>query len=201
MFNKCGPRQVKTTLSVNFSKKWEQWFLYAELLWSKIKQYMWFFWTIIHYRNPWGISVLALQIKNPTVSMNIQVWFPASLSVLGQSDIALSCSVGCRYCSDLALLWLWCRLIAAASIWPLARELPYCTEWLKKKKKERKKEKKKRRNPWYSWFGNHSFIHPLMYSKIYIKPYPSNSSPSPWYFLLLEIFAHKNKNIRKTFLF
>ena len=39
----------------------------------------------------------------------------------------MSCGVGCRYSSDLALLWLWCRLAAAAPIWSLAWELPYAT--------------------------------------------------------------------------
>ena len=43
----------------------------------------------------------------------------------------------CRWCAlDLALLWLWCRLSAAALILPLARELPYAAgvaiRWEKK---------------------------------------------------------------------
>ena len=33
--------------------------------------------------------------------------------------------MGCRHSLDPALLWLWCRLAAAALIRPLARELPY----------------------------------------------------------------------------
>ena len=37
----------------------------------------------------------------------------------------MSCGVGCRLSSDPVLLWLWCRLAAAALIRPLARELPY----------------------------------------------------------------------------
>ena len=40
-------------------------------------------------------------------------------------SIAESCGVGQRCGSDLALLWLWCRLAAAAPIKPLAWELPY----------------------------------------------------------------------------
>ena len=52
----------------------------------------------------------------------------------------MSCSVGCRRGSDLALLWLWCRLDATASIRPLAWEPPYASGVaLKRKKKERKK--------------------------------------------------------------
>ena len=37
----------------------------------------------------------------------------------------MSCGVGPRCGSDLALLWLWCRPAAAAPIRPLAWELPY----------------------------------------------------------------------------
>ena len=58
----------------------------------------------------------------------------------------MSCGVGCRRGSDLALLWLWRRLVATAPIRPLAWETPYAagaaqemTKRQKKKKKERKK--------------------------------------------------------------
>ena len=37
----------------------------------------------------------------------------------------MSCGVGHRRASDLALLWLWCRLAATAPIPPLAWEPPY----------------------------------------------------------------------------
>ena len=39
----------------------------------------------------------------------------------------MSCGVGHRCNSDLALLWLWCRPAAIALIPPLAWELPYAT--------------------------------------------------------------------------
>ena len=49
----------------------------------------------------------------------------------------MRCDVGCRPGSDLALLWLWCRLAAAAMIGTLAWELPYATSVaLKEKRKE-----------------------------------------------------------------
>ena len=32
------------------------------------------------------------------------------------SGVAMSCGVGCRRGSDLALLWLWCRLAATTPI-------------------------------------------------------------------------------------
>ena len=44
-------------------------------------------------------------------------------------DLALpvNCGMGRRYGSDLVLLWLWCKLAAAALIKPLAWEPPYAT--------------------------------------------------------------------------
>ena len=46
----------------------------------------------------------------------------------------MSCGVGCRRGSDLALLWLWCRPAATAPNQPLAWEPPYASsEALKKK--------------------------------------------------------------------
>ena len=63
------------------------------------------------------------------------------------SGIAVSCSVGPRRGSDLALLWLWHRLAATTLIGPLAWEPPYAAdvalERQKDKKKKSKREKKK----------------------------------------------------------
>ena len=41
------------------------------------------------------------------------------------AGVAMSCGVGRRRSSDLALLWLWSRPEATAPIQPLGRELPY----------------------------------------------------------------------------
>ena len=41
------------------------------------------------------------------------------------SSVAISCGVGHRHSSGLALLWLWHRPAAVAPIQPLAWELPY----------------------------------------------------------------------------
>ena len=43
-----------------------------------------------------------------------------------------------QWVKDLALLWPWCRLAAAALIRLLARELPYAVGAALKKKKEKK---------------------------------------------------------------
>ena len=50
----------------------------------------------------------------------------------------MSCGVGRRLGSDLALLWLWYRLAAVALIQPLAWEPPYATGAALKKKKKKK---------------------------------------------------------------
>ena len=50
----------------------------------------------------------------------------------------MSCGVGLRYGSDLALLWLWRRPGAVAPIRPLTWELPYAEDVaLKRQKKGR----------------------------------------------------------------
>ena len=59
----------------------------------------------------------------------------------------MSCGVGCRRGSDLAWLWLWCRLAAAAPIGPLAWEPPYAVGVALKRQKEKRKEEKKWNNP------------------------------------------------------
>ena len=54
----------------------------------------------------------------------------------------MSCGVGHRPSSDLVLLWLWHRPVAAAPIRPLAWQPPYAVGAALKDK--RQKEKKKR---------------------------------------------------------
>ena len=62
-----------------------------------------------------------------------------------ESSVAISCSIGHRHGLDPALLWLWCRLAAAAPIQPLAWELPYATSVaLQRQKKKNQKIKSPR---------------------------------------------------------
>jgi len=66
------------------------------------------------------------------------------------SSIAVSCGVGPRRGSDPELLWLWRRLVAAAPIRPLARELPYAVgAALGKAKRQKTKNKKKTKKQAY----------------------------------------------------
>ena len=63
-----------------------------------------------------------------------------------RSGITMSCDVGCRHGSDLALLWLWCRPAATALIQPLAWEFPYAVGVALKKTKKKKKKRKRKNN-------------------------------------------------------
>ena len=56
----------------------------------------------------------------------------------------MSCGVGGRHGSDVALLWLWHRLVATAQIRPLAWEPPYATGAALKKDKRPKNIKIKK---------------------------------------------------------
>ena len=53
----------------------------------------------------------------------------------------MNCGVGCRHGSDLAWLWLWCRLAVVAPIRPLAWEPPYALGAALKRPKKNKKER------------------------------------------------------------
>ena len=54
----------------------------------------------------------------------------------------MSCGVGHRRGSDLALLWLWHRLAATAQVRPLAWEPPYAMHVALKRQKAQKPTKK-----------------------------------------------------------
>ena len=57
--------------------------------------------------------------------------------------MVVSCGVGHRCGSDLALLWLWCRPAATTPIQSLAWEPPYALGVALKRPKTKKKKKKK----------------------------------------------------------
>ena len=74
--------------------------------------------------NPTGIHEDAGSIPVPASGLRI--------------GVAVSCGVGCRHTSDLALLWQWHKLAAAAPIGPLAWEPPYAVGASLKRKKKKK---------------------------------------------------------------
>ena len=69
------------------------------------------------------------RFKNPTSIHEDAGLIPGLIQSVKGSGIAMRCGVGFRHGLDLALLWLWSRLAAAAPIQPLAWELPYATVW------------------------------------------------------------------------
>ena len=75
----------------------------------------------------------------------------------------MSCGVGHRHGSDLALLWLWCRLSAVTMIRPLAWEPPYAMGVVLKRQKAGKKKKPSVQNlvPWVA------LVHPHQRDVIY----------------------------------
>ena len=81
-------------------------------------------------------------------TMRLRVWSLASLSGL-RIWRSMSCGSGHRRGSDLALLWLWCRLVATAPIWPLAWEPLYATGVaLKSKNKQKNNSKYNKEQKW-----------------------------------------------------
>ena len=69
------------------------------------------------------------------------------------SRVAMSCGVGRRCDSNLAWLWLWCRLAVAALIGCLAWELPYVAGAALKKMKKKKKEFFQKSLDFWHWVG------------------------------------------------
>ena len=81
---------------------------------------------------------MAQQVKNPISTREDAGLIPGLTQWVNDPSIAPSCSVGHRYRSDLALLWLWHRPAAAAIIRPLAQEFPYATDAALKQEKRKK---------------------------------------------------------------
>ena len=101
-----------------------------------------------------GVPIVAQQVKNLTVSMRmwvqslallsgLRIWRCHNLQCTNAPRILCCCGcvIGCRHSSDLALLWMWRRLAAAALIQPLAWELPYATGVAVKRRKKEKTNK------------------------------------------------------------
>ena len=81
---------------------------------------------------------MAQWLTNPTRNMRLRV-----RSLASGSGVAVSCGIGCRHSSDLALLWLWHRQSAIAPNGPLAWEPPYAVGAALEKTKKTKPKKRK----------------------------------------------------------
>ena len=80
-----------------------------------------------------------------TQQVSTKMWVRSlAFSVHWGSGVAANYGIGCRWGSELVLLWLWCRPAATALIPPLALELPYAADMsLKRKTKQSKTNKQK----------------------------------------------------------
>jgi len=74
---------------------------------------------------------------NPTSIPEDSGSIPGLAQWVKGSGIAMSCGVGHRRSSDIALLLLWHRLAVAAPIWPLAWELSFAKNAAQKSKKKK----------------------------------------------------------------
>ena len=85
----------------------------------------------------------------------------------------MSCGVGHRSSLDLALLWLWHRLVATAPIRSLAWEHPYATGSSPRKGKKAKRQKKKKKKE-----INAQNVTSLSHRAVCLPPVPLGADPT-----------------------
>ena len=93
-----------------------------------------------HKLERWGFPIVVQWKQIQLGTMRLQVRSLASLSGL-RIQRCRELWLGRRRSLDLALLWLWYRLVATAPIRPLARDPPYATDVALQRQKDKKKKK------------------------------------------------------------
>ena len=104
----------------------------------------------------------------------------------------MSCGVGHRCGLDPVLLWLWCRLMAAAPIRPLAWEPPCVMGVAKEVAKKTKQTSKQKTTMVFLEFPGGLAVRDLELSLLWcgFDPWPRN-------FHMLQMWPNKNKNKMK----
>ena len=126
--------------------------VYAQYIWQLkhslvgggqlyLKNYKWLGKQLSIYLKFKGVPIVAQQVKNPTSIHEDAVLILGLTQWIKGSGVAESFGIDCSRGSDLALLWLWCRLVAAARFNPWPRNF-HMLQYGPKKEKKKRKEKK-----------------------------------------------------------
>ena len=107
----------------------------------KWREYQWLQWINMkpEVKKNWGWSSRSGTAETNLIRNNEVAGSISGLAQWDKSSIAMNCGVGRSHGSDPRLLWLWCRMAAAAPIQPPAWEPAYALGAALKSKEKKKK--------------------------------------------------------------